>query len=291
MTSRKATSKKKAQPAVAPPKASAPIAWGKAVHETFVEFFADPSRDKLRAVLKDVAGEMRQLDFKAEWPKAGPMAKHILAMGNSGGGCLVIGVEEKADKSLEPTGLETFKDKADILNGLKNVVPDALLTQLRFLEFNYQASEWDKLVGRKFQVLLIQSDPDHLPYLAIKNGEELQAGVIYVRREGGTSAASYEEIQRLIALRLAGGRAVLVELDLKDHFEQLRVLYDQIPKVKAGGLFGAAFAEQFSGVLGALAGASEPNPNYPAEGFEAFAASLIVKKKRRIAEEIDVPFD
>ena len=52
------------------------------------------------------------------------------------------------------------------------------------------------------------------------------------------------EIQRLIALRLAGGRAVQVELDLKDHFEQLRVLYDQIPKVKAGGLFGAAFAEQ-----------------------------------------------
>jgi hypothetical protein len=156
MTFRKATSKKKAQPTAAPPKASAPIAWGKAVHETFVEFFADPPRDKLRVVLKDVAGEMRQLDFKAEWPKAGPMAKHILAMGNSGGGCLVIGAEEKADK--------------------------------------------------------------------------------------------------------------------------------------ASGVFGAAFAEPFSGVFGALAGASEPNPNYPAEGFEAFVASLIVKKKRRIAEEIDVPF-
>lgn len=264
---------------------------GKAMRETFADFFEDPSRDKLRALLQHGDGEMRQLDFKAEWPKAGPLAKHVLAIGNSGGGCLVVGVAEKTDGTFEPAGLEKISDKAVITNALKTTIPDALLFQIQILNLAYESSDWGKLAGKRFQVLLIESDADHLPHLAVKNGEDLQAGVIYVRREGGSEPASYEEIQRLIRARLASGRPNLVELDLKDHLDQLKVLYDQISPSKFGGMFGLALADHFSGLLGALSASSEPNPNYPTEGFEAFVAKLIVKKKRRIAEELDVPFD
>lgn len=273
----------------ATPETKSPL--GKAVRETFAAFFEDPSRDKLRALLQHGDGEMRQLDFKADWPKAGPLAKHVLAIGNSGGGCLVVGVAETTDGTFEPTGLEKISDKAVITNALKTTIPDALLSQIQILNLAYDSSDWGKLAGKKFQVLLIESDADHLPHLAVKNGEDLQAGVIYVRREGGSAPASYEEVQRLIRTRLASGRPNLVELDLKDHLEQLKVLYEQIPKYKMGGVFGMALADHFGGLLGALSASSEPNPNYPAEGFEPFVAKLIAKKKRRIAEELDVPFD
>lgn len=284
-----ATKSARATPTQAP-QVSAASALGRGLRETFADFFADPSRDKLRALLKN-GGEMRQLDFKAEWPRPGALAKHVLALGNSGGGCLVVGVSENDDKTLEPAGLSAFKDNADLINGLKGIIPNALLTRIDIIPFHFEASEWAKLVGRKFQVMLVAPDADHLPYVAVNNGEDLQAGVIYVRREGGTNPATHEEIQRLINARIEGGRPTTIELDLKDHLEQLKVLYAEIPRSRFGGLAGSRLAETLSIFIGAVSSGTEPNPKYPDEDFDDFVVQLIAKKKRRIAGEIDVSLD
>jgi hypothetical protein len=61
--------------------------------------------------LRDHTGEAANLYYKAEWPADEKLARHVLALGNSGGAYIVIGVAERGDKSLDPTGLTEFKDK------------------------------------------------------------------------------------------------------------------------------------------------------------------------------------
>lgn len=124
--------------------------------------FEAPTRDGLRELLKGNPGELRWCDFKAEWLEPAGLARRVLGMANSGGGCLVIGVEEASDGTLLSTGLPALKDKADVTNGLKNYVPAALLRNVDVVDFAFEASEYPALVGKKFQVVFVVDDPRHL---------------------------------------------------------------------------------------------------------------------------------
>jgi hypothetical protein len=81
------------------------------LRDQFAEFFEDPSKDKLGALLRENDGESKNLDFKEAWPTMPALAKQILAMANSGGGCLVLGVKENEDGTFEPVGLPSFTDR------------------------------------------------------------------------------------------------------------------------------------------------------------------------------------
>lgn len=56
----------------------------KSVHESFVRFFNAPTRESLRALLKEHVGELRSCDFTENWPNYAATAKHILGIGNTG---------------------------------------------------------------------------------------------------------------------------------------------------------------------------------------------------------------
>ena len=65
----------------------------KRVYEVFTEFFEQPTRSRLRELLKNNLGEFNHLDFKEQWlPKEarGKLARDILGFANSGGGVMVI---------------------------------------------------------------------------------------------------------------------------------------------------------------------------------------------------------
>lgn len=84
-------------------------------HETFAQFFTAPTREALRELLRRNIGETDYLDFKADWPALPKLARHILALANSGGGALVVGVSQQTDGSLVPSGLPSIKDKAELI--------------------------------------------------------------------------------------------------------------------------------------------------------------------------------
>ena len=175
----------------------------KTVHEAFARFFENPTRESFRSLLKEHVGELRNCDFKEDWPETGALAKHLIGIGNAGGGCLILGVKENADKSTQPQGLGQIKDKADISNGLKAYLPEPLFAAIETADFKYEASEYAALVGKLFQVVFVHARPESLPFLAQRGTTGLRAGAIYVRREGQTEEASYEEVQTLIRQRLA----------------------------------------------------------------------------------------
>jgi Putative DNA-binding domain len=260
----------------------------KTVHEAFSRFFENPTRESLRSLLKEHVGELRNCDFKEDWPEMGSLAKHVLGVGNAGGGCLVLGVKENPDKSTSPQGLQQIKDKADISNGLKAYLPEPLLTAVETADFKYEASEYPALVGKLFQVIFVHARPESLPFVAQRGTTGLRTGAIYVRREGQTEEATYEEVQNLIQQKLDTVLQTEESRGLKEHLEELKVLYAEVPRnlQAPGSLFAPIFSESVRQYANMLVGESKANPNYPKEDYQAFIRRILDAKKLLIESVI-----
>lgn len=202
----------------------------KSINEEFARFFEKPSREGLRDILKNNNGEFSNCDFKGIWPELDKIARHLLGMGNSGGGCLILGVAEMEDKTLDPKGLNTLLDKSDFYNGVQKYIPHNLLDKIEIQDYSYDASEYQTLVGKKFQVVFIGFDPKHLPFIATTEGKNIKSRAIYTRRGTSTVEVNYEELQGIINRRLETGYSSQHEMDLETHIQQLKILYRQINK-------------------------------------------------------------
>jgi hypothetical protein len=264
----------------------------KSLHEDFARFFENPTRDKFRELIKTNYGELDNLDFKQEWTSIwSKTAKHILGIANNGGGCLIVGVKQLEDKSLEPCGLSTLVDKADIIKKIKKYLPSFLLSEIEVLDFSFDASEYPKLVGKTFQILLIGDNPKYLPFVSqATSGNDIRETAIYVRRGTSTEEANYEELQRILNRRIETNQSSQTELDLQTHFDQLNFLYSLI---KEGKVVPNSFLKTlgaFGEVMVNLASNFEvvPNSLYPKESIEEFTSKLIQKKKRKIEFELGV---
>ncbi len=247
----------------------------KGFKEAFAKFFENPTREGLRELLKENVGELDQLDFKESWDCLKKLPRHVLALANSGGGCIVVGVKECKDKSLEAVGLSALLDKAKFHDAMKAFVPDDL--QCNVIDFSFKETEYAAIKGKAFQVILVESDPKALPYICAKTGEHIEEGAIYVRRGTQSVKAGKTQMEKLISARLETGYSSAPKLELAQHLEQLELLYQQVPRRRAGGQLawlshGGSLAA-FSALL------SEPNPDYPKEGYEQFILKLIEEKK------------
>lgn len=264
----------------------------KSLHEEFAKFFENPTRDKFRELLKGNFGELDNLDFKEEWSSVwAKTAKHILGIANNGGGCLIIGVKQLEDKSLEPCGTQSSVDKADIFKKIKKFLPNFLLGEIEVLDFSFDASEYPKLVGKTFQIVLIGDNPKYLPFVSqASSGNDIRETAIYVRRGTSTEEANYEELQGILNRRIETNQSSQTEIDLQTHFDQLKFLYSLM---KEGNVIPKSFMNSlnsFGKLITDLATGFEvvPNPLYPEESIEEFTSKLIVKKKKKIEAELGV---
>jgi len=262
---------------------------GKSIHEDFARFFERPTREDLRNLIKNNFGELPQCDFKADWPALPKLARHILGIANSKGGCVIVGVAQTEDNVLEPKGLSKLTDKAEITGGIKRYIPDALFPSIDVLDFSYSTSEYETLVGKKFQVILVDDDPKHLPFISTAESDDISNNAIYVRRGTSTEVANYQELQILLNRRLETGYSSSREIDLETHLEQLKILYRHIDEFHFSGatdLLDTNLGTMIRRLMGYTT--KTPNPNYPKEGFDAFIARMVEKKKARIAIDLNV---
>lgn len=70
------------------------------------DFLKDPIKENFRNFLRQNCGELDEIDFKQDWSDKGPLSKLILAMANSRGGIIIIGIKELENGTLEPTSIE-----------------------------------------------------------------------------------------------------------------------------------------------------------------------------------------
>lgn len=247
----------------------------KSLHEEFAQFFEHPTRDSFRDLIKKNFGENRQIDFKEEWPDLPKIARHILALGNSGGGALIIGVAEKDDGSIEATGILAIKDKTDIIQGVRKFLPHQL--EYEILDFSFHSSDYQAIQGKNFQVVLIEDLPQYLPFVCQADTDKLRRAAIYVRRSTNSEEASYEELQDIINRRIETAYSSSKELNLDEEMAELKALYSQLRPSRDRRITMAGFGLLF-----------EANPNYPKEDFDAFTNRMIGLKKQRIERLLKV---
>ncbi len=240
-------------------------------YEDFAKFFENPTREGLREVIRNNEGEFDQLDFKEDWPTYPNLARHLFGFANSGGGCIVIGMKQESDNSLNAIGLKKLADKASIDDGVKKYIPQQLKKEI--FNFTYEASEYPKINGKSFQVIIVENEVHYTPFISLaESGNGIRKNAIYVRHGTKTEEANYQQLQEIINRRVESGYSSQNELDLANEFAELKILYDQfLPHTM--GAFGG---------LSAIARLNLSNPDYPNESFEAFTRRMIQLKKERI---------
>lgn len=257
----------------------------KGLHEQFARFFEDPSRERLRDLLRETSGEYAHLDFKREWPRFTSLARHALGFANSGGGAVIVGIDDGTNEAL---GLAEHRDKSDLVKGMGKYLPRRLLGLVDVHDFRFEDSEYPKLVGKTFQVLLVEDSPEDLPFVALKDGDGIKANTTYVRRGPSTEEASDEELQAILNRRIETGHSSRPELDLEAQLAQLKVLFGHIsPGTRVPRDLFSAMSSLVRGI-GLDQWEYQPNPAYPTEDFDAFIVRMISLKKRRIELELDV---
>lgn len=193
-------------------------------HEGFSQFFQNPHRGKLKELLVQNIGETDYLDFKKEWPELSKLSKTVLALGNSGGGAIVLGVEELTDGTLNNLGLVSFKDKADVAKGFKKIIPDNLKYEV--LDFDYNDFDNDSLKDKKFQTIVIDSESKFVPFLSTNDGKGIRANAVYVRSGTESVEANQFQLEEILNARIESGYSSSRTTSLAEHLEQLRELME-----------------------------------------------------------------
>ena len=238
-------------------------------YEVFAEFFEQPTRSRLRELLKNHTGEFDHFDFKEQWLPKGAraeFARDILGFANSGGGIMVIGVKEHTDGSLSSVGIPELKDKTDIHNSVKKFLPEDI--EYDVLDFSFKESEDAAIKGKKFQALLVEDRPQRLPFISTVDGTEITSNTIYVRVGVSTSPATHDQVQKILNRRIETGYSTDRELTLKEHLDELKLLYAHMSPSSIP-------IDMIKLVI---------NPHYPKESYQAFIARMICSKKKVIED-------
>lgn len=258
----------------------------------------NPSRDGFKTFLKESCGELDNIDFKEKWISKGKLAKIMLAMANTGGGVIVLGIQENKDDNYLAVGIDELKDAADVEKEIKKLVPRNLSYSV--LNFIYDDEIYGEYAGKKFQAIIIADAPEQLPFFSIGASDDIEKDCVYVRRGTSSEKASARDFETMIQRKLENVFKESNDLSLKEHLEQLQFLYDSIPQkkrilVKKGNRFvGAmeglqALSERMTEIFGEPDQYEEvPNENYPSEDYEQFLVRMIDKKKLKIEKILDL---
>ncbi len=241
-------------------------------HEAFAQFFETPTREKLRDLIKQSIGETDYLDFKSEWPDLIKVSKHIIALANSGGGALVLGLHQTDEGSIEAKGLKEFKDKVDIIKTTKKYVSPCIHYEI--FDFSYSDSEYPALKGKLFQVVLVEYSEKSLPILSLKESAGIKANVAYIREGTESIEANHEQLEQLINLRIESGYSSSHTLHLREHLDQLQTLYQAR---KSKDHLGLASTLAFMNLFG-----------NPLDDYYKFVEDMISAKKNKIRRELNV---
>lgn len=165
------------------------------------------------------------MDFKESWPEKSAIAKYILAFANSGTGCLVIGVAERGDKTHDIKGLSALKDTTDLKDSLQKFIPNTVSYEI--FDFEYDASDYEHLIGKKFQLLYVEHNDEYIPVLSLADGNTVKRNRIYVRHNDSTREADHDQVQELINKRIRKSMQIPRSRKLEDHLSDLETLYIQ----------------------------------------------------------------
>ncbi|KIL74381.1 helix-turn-helix domain-containing protein [Bacillus badius] len=234
-------------------------------------------RVKLKSIIENSYGESNSLDFKEKYIKESKIAKIIIAMANSGGGTVIFGINDEG----KPVGIvqEEIKDITDLQKKIGTLLPNNLDYSSQIIKFEDEDIYGD-LKGKTFFIFYIPSQNRYVPFLAKKESEGLKKNEVYIRKNASNEVATNEDLEKMFKLRLIEQYEDLSNLDLEDHLEQLKVLYNNINESEARSIFPRLSLTPLVETV--------KNKHYPKESYDEFVSNMIKKKKRKIEMVLEV---
>lgn len=252
----------------------------KTFKDYFYDLLEDPTRENFRGFIENTFGEDNAIDFKETWISKDKLAKEMISIANYGGGTIIFGLKEDENNIIEPVGLDKLRDKAEISNDIKNLIPGDLNYEIH--DLSYTTAEYEKLQNKNFQIIIIKDTPQYLPFMAKKDSGELKQNVIYIRRGTSCEQANKEEINKIINRKInATYPSVGKTLNLEEHLKQLNVLYKNIQEIHY---------LDFRGIrdLTNILKCPVENEHYPEESYDEFVSKMILEKKKKIERILDL---
>lgn len=246
--------------------------------DSLISFLKEPTLETFSDFLKENLGETNNIDFKSEWIEFEKLAQILIGMGNSGGGCIIIGVAEEDGKLVSKGIQEKTYDPSEISKKINKYFPDSIVENIQIFNFFYDNDVYGKLKNKKFQMVTIYVEDDKIPIVCECESKLFKRGDIFIRRGTNTEKVNYEELQTLLNRRIEAAKAQLTDEELNVELKQLKILYDAIPSVinkySYSGLMQSPFALQILG--------KQENKVYPDESYEQFLVNMIKKKQEKI---------
>jgi len=242
------------------------------VRDNIAELVLNPDKAKIKDELQNTLGEFNNIEYKEDWENYSKLSKHILAFANSGGGLVIVGVKQDNNGQIIPVGLEKFTDKADVFKGVKKYIPTIL--EFDVLDLDYPETEYASLKGKKLQIVSISYTPNYLPFISARNGESILENKIYVRKGTQSIEASYEDLQKILNVRINTGSSSSVIISLDEHLKQLRILYEEANKY--------VLIEPLIPELVGMEALRKKNPKFPKQNYYDFLGEIIEQKKEVI---------
>lgn len=251
------------------------------IKDLFYELITEPTKESFQNFVESTTGEENNVDFKREWIDKEELSKLFLAMANSGGGVIIFGIAENEDGDFKPIGIESLMDPADIQNTIEKYVPTSL--KYKTYNFSFDSYKYDKLEGKKFQMVLIEDIPEQLPFLSIGKGEHILSDTIYVRRGTKNEQANTIEIEKMLDKRINHMHSLPSIQNLKEEMEQLEFLYNKLNQRK----FQEDQFQNFKETNKNEYYETISKDNESIENFEQFIIRMIKKKKNKIDRILD----
>lgn len=240
-------------------------------------FFSEPTKEKFAEIV-DADKEYDYIECKGEWIKKGKLAKHILAFANSGGGTIIIGVEE-SEGSLTPVGFENLRDESKFGEKIEKYIPDRLNGDIMLQNYEYSENIYPGLADKKFQVIFVETDEEEIPYVSTGSTSGINKDQIYVRKNTRSETASHSDIQDILKRRI---EASANESSLEQDLDDLETLYDRLDnRFNFTSSMTFAFDEYLSRKKTSTA-------VYPDKTFAEIVMEMIAKKKFKIDTDIGV---
>ena len=266
--------------------------------ENLASFLKNPTRDNLRSLLMLESVEDNDLDFKRELIPYYDIAKHILAMSNKNGGAIIFGVDEIKANNFSVCGLDDLPDRTDILKGINAFIPFELTNDVDVHLHRFNEQEDQNLQNKMLLSIIVEHNPKYIPFVSLKDKDnKLKKNTIYIRRNGASEIANYDEIQDILNRRIETEYSTTNERELIEHLEELKKLYSYIPKTvrvvnetisdiissqKLSARSSPKVESNTQRILKELEYRILPNPDHPKESYEAFIGKLIEIKKEII---------
>ena len=247
------------------------------------DFFREPTLETFLDFYNNNVGESNNIEFKSSWIYDEKLVKIILGIANSGGGCIVFGINEE-NNTMNACGITELTDPADFFKKISKYIPDSILSKVELKNFIYDSDAYSEVMkNKKFQVVFINVNDDDLPVICKSEFNSIKKGDIYIRRGTSTEKINYDELQKLIENNCNCRNELIQHSDLESELQDLRTLYSFVSPYVNSGSFSALKQLSIFMPLG-----KSENKVYPDVSFEEFLKEVIEEKQQMIKNYLHI---